>query len=275
MSKMTVSNETYRKKLSIVVVVLNDPEQLKETLLNIQKVDSEYLECLLIDGGSQDETLQVVEEFKDQISKIVSEPDDGIYDAMNKGIQVAKGEYINFMNAGDCFAEKNTMEKVLPYLDGKKDVVYGDSIADYGEFKVYKKSSSIDHLWKGMVFCHQSAFVKTDLMKKNLFDLRYLIGADYDFFCKLKSQNKTFLQLTYPIALYTASGMSNQNILTITREQLKISGNYSAFKSKRLLQFVYAYGLIGALSFFRRILPMKLYRTFVRLMGKGANKVGR
>ena len=114
-------------KVSIITVCFNAKEMLMTTLEDIRKQKYDNLEYIVIDGKSSDGTLDLVNNDQDIISKIVSEPDKGIYDAMNKGINIATGEWVIFMNAGDTFANENILTRVFKE-DDDADVIYGDVI---------------------------------------------------------------------------------------------------------------------------------------------------
>lgn len=114
-------------KISVVTVCYNAVKDIEKTILSVINQTYPNIEYIIIDGGSKDGTMDVVNRYKDKIDVIVSEPDKGIYDAMNKGIDRATGEWINFMNAGDCFMEEDTINKVFTKdIDECKSVLYGD-----------------------------------------------------------------------------------------------------------------------------------------------------
>ena len=146
--------------ITVVTVVYNGVEFLEKTILNVLGQDYPNIDYIIIDGGSTDGTLDIIRKYEDKISKWISEPDQGIYDAMNKGIKLATGEWINFMNAGDYFYEKETLYKVFggsERYDGV-DILYGNTEYDYLDFKVIKKAGSLKNLWKGMQFLSPELF---------------------------------------------------------------------------------------------------------------------
>ncbi len=167
-------------RVTVVTVVLNDPEGLQKTLMSIGEQTHGNLEYIVIDGGSGSETLNVIQENLDKIDTWLSEPDSGIYDAMNKGIDLATGDWINFMNAGDCFAAPDVVAAVFAQNFGDADFIYGHTHFLSGDFTGVVKAWDFDILWKTMIFTHQSSFTRSALLKKRRFNAKFKICGDYD-----------------------------------------------------------------------------------------------
>lgn len=167
--------------ISIVTVVFNDVANLQRTIDSIASQTYHNIEHIVIDGGSTDGTLDIIRR-NTSIDYWVSERDRGIYDAMNKGIRHASGAWINFMNSGDVFFDRTTVEAV--FLDSgilESELIYGDVEVDYGVFKKIKKAGPVGSLKAGMQFSHQSLFVRRSILEKQGFDLSYRTAADYNF----------------------------------------------------------------------------------------------
>lgn len=161
------------KNFSIITVTWNNAEGLTRTLDSIRHLRYEKKEVIVIDGASTDNTASVLDSNKDIITTYVSEKDNGIYNAMNKGITLASGDYIIFMNAGDCFADSDTLDIVNKYdgeilLGGSK---YGDSVR-----LVKEEMTLYDVISLGIN--HQSTYYKTEILKKYRFDERFKLLAD-------------------------------------------------------------------------------------------------
>ncbi len=166
--------------ITIVTVVLNDPDGLEKTINSVIEQSYENVEFLIIDGGSTDSTLKIIEKYEDMIDYWLSEPDKGIYDAMNKGIDYANGDWINFLNTADTFHEKSTLEKVFRNSRTDADFIYGHTYFLGGDFQGIVKAWDFDILWKTMIFTHQSLFTRSGVLKKRKFDINFRICADYD-----------------------------------------------------------------------------------------------
>ena len=196
-------------KLSIITIVLNDKQNIEKTIESVlsQGVEIEYI---IIDGGSTDGTLDVIERYREKINIFLSEKDDGIYNAMNKAIDLASGDWICFMNSGDMFYDSNVLKNVLQNFDDELDVVYGDWEVRYENKKrVLKADKNIENIWKGMIFSHQSCFVKKDILKQYKFNETNRITADYELFYTLYKANKRFKYISMIVASVSAGGLSD------------------------------------------------------------------
>ena len=200
----------YSIKLSIISVNLNNGEGLQKTIESIVSQTFTNYEYIIIDGGSTDGSKEIIKKYVNKITYWVSELDKGIYDAQNKGILEAKGEYIIFMNSGDYFFNR---EVVLNVFKNKpsEDVLYGDIIrvsTNKKETVKFPKIMSFTFFNK-VGLCPQSVFVKTHYHKKYMFDLSYKIFADRKFYMTLLFSMKKFKQLNQIICYYDANGFSN------------------------------------------------------------------
>ncbi|MCT7539702.1 glycosyltransferase [Aliarcobacter cryaerophilus] len=196
--------------ISIITVVFNGEKYLEDTIQSVINQTYGNVEYIIIDGGSTDATLDIIKKYEDKIDYWVSEKDRGIYDAMNKGIDVASGVWINFMNAGDSFYD----EKVLKNIFYRKsfeniDVIYGDHNVIYPSKTRIAKAGMIKNIWKGSQFCHQASFISSKVHKENKFNLSNRIGADFEFFYKLYSLGRSFRYIDLIIANYSAGGLSD------------------------------------------------------------------
>ena len=166
--------------ITIVTVVLNDPEGLEKTIKSVSEQTYENVEYVVIDGASEPPTLNVINNYEDRIDYWISEQDEGIFDAMNKGISLASGKWINFMNAGDYFHNKDVIANVFSQDYGDADFIYGHTYFLSGDFRGVVKAWDFDILWKTMIFTHQSVFTRKALLEKHKFDTTYKVCADYN-----------------------------------------------------------------------------------------------
>lgn len=173
------------KKISIITINYNNCDGLKQTIQSVMEQTSDDFEFIVIDGASSDGSKALIESYAHKVNFWVSEPDKGIYDAQNKGIQFAKGEYCLFLNSGDFLCDATVIEKVLQHqLD--KDIVYGDMKINWGNNSItpgkMPDSIDLDHMVKDTLW-HPVSFIKRELFQ-NLgnYNLNYTMVADYDFF---------------------------------------------------------------------------------------------
>lgn len=224
-------------KLSIITINLNNKAGLEKTINSVLKQDSKAFEYLVIDGGSTDGSAELLRAFDLQLSYWVSEPDAGIYSAMNKGARLAKGDYLLFLNSGDCLVSPETLTQALPHL-GKHDLVYGQLRYDREEGFTdasYPEVLSFSYL-KENYLPHPSTFIRRKLLlDSGLYQEEYKICADWVFFikavCKLDC---SYVFLKQPISIYNTTGLSAQASWqqTIEKErQQALEENFKLFLS--------------------------------------------
>lgn len=198
-------------KISIITVCLNEADALASTCDSIRSQRYPNLEWIVIDGVSTDGSLDLLRDYEDCITYLVSEPDDGIYDAMNKGIGLSSGDYLLFLNAGDKLADPDVLYSVKPYSD--VGIIYGDiEVTSNGTSEVLEFPQKLpeDFLIKKMM-PHQSSFIKKSLFYKyGLYDLSYKIAADYDFFVRILHVNRVkSMHCGALISIFCTGGVSN------------------------------------------------------------------
>ena len=178
-------------KISIITVTYNAASVLKRTLDSVKAQSWQQIEHLIIDGASKDETVSMAETYKAQCPYevvILSEPDKGLYDAMNKGLRLATGDYLVFLNAGDTLHAANTLETIVRSAQPLPGVLYGDTAItdEQGNFLHLRRLRPPKKLsWKsfrqGMLVCHQAFYALTDIAKNLPYDPRYRYSADVDW----------------------------------------------------------------------------------------------
>ena len=193
--------------ISVVTVVHNGEKHLKQTINSVIAQDYDNVEYIIIDGGSTDGTLDIIKKYEDQINYWVSEPDSGIYDAMNKGISLCTGDYIAFLNADDWYPENSIELVVNASIKLKPDYIFGDMDL-YNENVFVGKRKPYKYKY-GTPMGHQAFFVKTSLMKESPFDITYKMAADYDFMIKLIKTNHSCIQVNKSLANFRITGASS------------------------------------------------------------------
>ncbi len=210
-------------KFTIVTVTFNASHCIERTIQSVINQTYKNKEYFIIDGGSRDDTMSIVERYRSDISCCISEPDKGIYDAMNKGIKMATGDYLIFMNADDVFADSEVLQKVSVQINDDADVVYGNwrTITEYGVFA--NKPGQLSALNKKFVLCHQATFVKVSLLKQVPFDLQYKYAGDYDMLSSYYLSGKRFQYVDVEIAeILINSGATYNNFEKSVKEHYKI-----------------------------------------------------
>lgn len=207
-------------KLTIVTIALNNLIGLKKTVNSVLSQSYKDFEYIIIDGGSTDGTVDYLLSLTfNGIKK--SEPDEGIYNAMNKGINLSHGEYILFLNSCDTFVDSVVLSKVVPQLSGA-DIIYGDAIFWSGKKKRemhYPDKFTLYDFWKIYTPCHQATFIKTILLKENGgYDERYKIVADYRKWIELKMEGRSYRHLDVVVCNYMLDGISTVNLALHLKE---------------------------------------------------------
>lgn len=216
---------TIHPKISIITVVYNDKAGLELTAKSIiSQSQMKDLEWIIIDADSTDGTKEVISQYKEYTTYAISEPDNGIYDAMNKGIRLAKGEYILFINAGDALADKHVIEEVIKDpVFGSVDYISGNTYFTEGG-EIIGKHLSPEHITGAYFFCnslsHQSTLIKTKKIKETGYDTKYSITADAKFFFEdIIIRNASYYKSNIFISKYDVTGVSSNNANLTNRER--------------------------------------------------------
>jgi len=212
---------------SIVTVVKNNAEGLKETIESvINQVYKDY-EYILICGESEDKTYDVIDKYKKHFTKYIIEKDEGIYFAMNKGLLHCKGHYINFLNAGDTFYSEKTLQFINEMIEDSTDIFSGsiNSISTTGvkKLKSWKEQYHPDQY----MFCfHQTMFARKDIFKSIKFNTIYDVCADYDWTLQCYFNNYKFQYVDEPLVNFQEGGFSEKNRVKARIEELFIQSKY-------------------------------------------------
>ena len=215
--------------ISIVTVVLNDPAGLRFTAESIKKQSSSNFEWIIVDGASSDETLKEIIEVSNVSPVVISEKDYGIYDAMNKGIAFANGDYLIFMNAGDSLANQFVIKMLEHNLEKESvDVLLGGTYQNVNECVFYRPPKNIRFIKKGLPAFHQSTVYRKELLDMRKFNLDYTLLADYEWLAAQCLSGVTVGYLNEPLSNYHVGGLSytetNKKFLDMFSVKYKVLG---------------------------------------------------
>ena len=188
-------------KISVITVVYNNVSEIRDTIESFFSQSWEEKELIVIDGGSTDGTTNIIREYASRLAFWCSEPDDGIYDAMNKGINHATGDWINILNSGDVFCSSDSLKQTIEAAtDTKADIIYGNAIEDDGnKYDYIEAGDDISRLEYEAIFRHGCSLVKTEIQKKYLFDIsktkEYGFALDYNAIYRMYHDNYRFLKV--------------------------------------------------------------------------------
>ena len=216
-------------KVTVVTAVLNDAGHIEQTILSVISQTDIEIEYIIVDGGSKDGTLELIGKYKDKISLLISEPDRGVYDAMNKGIKYSTGDFVYFINSGDVLLNPSILSKIkLEELKERNAIIYGNVVVAYGNIEALEKPRPFFNSkmkFKGIGICHQSMFFPGELIRNEKYDLSYKIAADYDLVYRLWRKGTEFLYRDITIAKYDwGKGISSNpyKLLDVYRENARV-----------------------------------------------------
>ncbi|MCI5663284.1 MAG: glycosyltransferase [Mediterranea sp.] len=219
---------------SVITVCYNAGAVIEDTIQSVISQTYHHVEYIIIDGASTDKTYSIIHRYREHITRVVSEPDQGIYDAMNKGIALATGDYLCFLNAGDSFHEDDTLQQMVHTLrdtDELPDVLYGETqlVDREGHFVRMRRLSAPERLtWRsfrwGMLVCHQAFFAKRSLAEP--YDLRYRFSADFDWCIRVMKKARTLHPTHLVLIDYLQEGMTTRNHQASLRERFRIMAHH-------------------------------------------------
>lgn len=232
--------------MSIITICYNAKTEIERTMLSILNQTYLYIEYIVIDGGSKDGTVDVINRYKDRLSYFVSEPDKGIYDAMNKGVKVATGEWVLFINGGDALLCNDTLETFFASYEDKGEALITGNIRFLKNGMYLDKTPHIleQSLFEAMPMYHPSTFIRREVHAIILYDTKYRLSADYNFFLALLIKGYRYKYIPQIIAMFDYSqGASTDNLGKALLENISIVSSYGASKvvvnqyKKKLTQY--------------------------------------
>jgi len=225
---------------SIITVAYNASQWIERTIQSIISQSYPQIEYIIIDGNSTDGTLDIIKKYQSAISLFVSEPDKGLYDAMNKGLDLASGDYVWFINAGDMLGSENMVREIVDMLGNGNlpDVIYGETkIVDSQEKPLaMRRLKAPEKLsWKsfrmGMLVCHQSFIIKRTIAEQ--YDLQYRFSADYDWCIRCLKKANTVFNTHLVLSQFMEAGLSAANRKESLKERYRIMcGNYGTLSTQ-------------------------------------------
>ncbi|GHD53878.1 Glycosyltransferase involved in cell wall bisynthesis [Marinobacter persicus] len=232
--------------ITVITVVYNGAEFIEQTILSVIEQSYDNVEYIVIDGGSKDSTQDIIKRYEHAIDYWVSEPDSGIYSAMNKGIALASGEWLNFMNSGDRFFTKNSLSEI-PFDDlNDYEFIYGDKFQN----NEVVKSFPLEILRSGVIHaCHQSMFFRKNIETLDMlrYDERYRIYSDYDLVARFYRNECKFFYHRSPVSVFQGGGISSDVSSQKRKDKyLSVYSNFGVVGIFRALSYrIIAYRLLA------------------------------
>ncbi len=233
--------------LSVITIVYNNVNDIERTMLSVLSQTYRHIEYIVIDGRSTDGTLEIVKRYESRIAKLISEKDEGIYDAMNKGITAATGDYIIFMNSGDGFYDAGTVASVFASAPDA-DIYYGETemIDASGQSLGQRRHKAPEQFtWRsfnlGMSVSHQAIYIKRSLVEP--YDRRYALSADIDWIIRAAKKAKKIVNVNRYVAKYLIGGMSKKKHRQSLAERFDIMKRHYGLVPTIFNHFVIAFNL--------------------------------
>lgn len=198
--------------VSVITVVFNGEQTIEQTIKSLLAQSYNNIEYIIIDGGSTDGTLDIIRKYENNISYWISEPDKGIYDAMNKGVSLSNGKIVALLNADDYYSCSNSISLVVnSILFYENAIYYGDAIIQYDDLGIESLKKGMLDLTKGMTFSHQSMFVCKDVYEKNgLYNTNYKYAADFEFALRMYLLGIQYVYLPHPLVNFRYGASSDK-----------------------------------------------------------------
>jgi glycosyltransferase involved in cell wall biosynthesis len=235
--------------LSVITVVFNNSKDIERTMLSVLQQTYRNIEYIIIDGASTDGTIDIINKYQNQISHLISEPDKGIYDAMNKGLKLAKGDYVLFMNSGDEIYEKDTVQNVFNSFPNA-DIYYGETemlneqlISEGRRRHKSPEILTLKSFKYGMSVSHQAIYIKRSLTK--LYSPEYKLSSDIDWILSSIHQSNKIVNTKQYVAKYLMGGMSKKRHRESLLERYRIFRKYYGFIPNLFNHFIITFKLIG------------------------------
>ncbi len=246
---MSKNNQTL---VSIITVVYNGAKTLEQTIQSVIKQSYKNIEYIIIDGGSTDGTLDIIKKYEDQITLWVSEPDKGLYDAMNKGIRMASGELIGMINSDDWYELKAVEVVVKSYSNNlDKRIFHGNTYYLQGNLKSLRKfnPSNFKFLYYGMTYSHPSTFIHKEIYCSRLYDINFRTIADTHFFLhNFRHKPNVFHHIDAPVANFRVGGISSSLSLREYLAQSIKARKSVGFTSLEISLFVCVYTTVHIIN---------------------------
>ena len=244
-------------RISVITVVYNGEKHIGRTIESVLNQSYSPIEYIIVEGKSTDGTLKVIEGYTGNI-KLISEPDQGLYDAMNKGLEAATGDYVWFLNSGDQIYGTDTVERMVEGREGIPDIIYGGTMiidAAQNEVGDRRLKPPAQLTWKsfrqGMVVCHQSMVVKRELAPK--YNLEYRLSADIDWAIRASKKAGSIHNSHLVLSRFLEGGLTDHNIQAGLKERFRIMTRYYGLIPTILRHFLFGIRLTNFYLKNRRI----------------------
>ena len=262
-------------KITIITVVYNRKSTIEQTIWSVLYQTYKDIEYIIIDGGSNDGTVDIIKKYSDRINCWISEKDNGIYNAMNKGILKATGDYIEFLNSDDALVDEYVIENIVKKIKEKNmPDIFSSAIwlvNEKNKKQCLLKTLNIESLKKGKSIPHPGIFMKKNILKRYMFNEKYNIVSDFELLLRCALDNRIFYFENYPTVFFSDEGISSKYEDNKIKEHYSVLKKYLGLsiandflkgenKKKLLFKIKYWFNVIGVLSFLQKIKGWKEHK---------------
>lgn len=248
--------------ISIITVVYNGANTIERTILSVLEQAYLAIEYIIVDGGSTDGTVDIIKKYEDRITKWISEPDRGIYDAMNKGIAMASGDIIGLLNADD-FYDSGAVAIVSSYYREGMVVYHGDMRMQMYNGKSYVNPAplNLDRIKRGMIVNHPSTFVNKEVYSSlGFFSINYRIVGDWDYMVKCYLNGVQFVPIKHVLAVFSLGGVSSGISPKLLAEMHDVRKTHNIY---HFFDFYYYYDMFRFKLFGKNMFKLSLLRKWL------------
>jgi glycosyltransferase involved in cell wall biosynthesis len=271
---MAIMDNQQLPKVSVITVVCNGEKFIEKTIKSVISQDYPSIEYIIVDGDSQDNTNQIINNYREYLSQYVSEPDDGIYDAMNKGARLASGEWVLYMNAGDYFYNHQSLSHLQTLLNSDADVILAgveEVLVDDLQTRYFQRMPRpVSEIWRYMPTSHQATLARLSCQLKYGFDTSYVWCGDHDLLARMYRDGRKFVSENILFCVFDCNGDNVRDTMLFIRERYRLSkGLVPAYR--RWLQYGSEWmhcriwgKIVGVVKFFlpsRIILELRKWRS--------------
>ena len=214
-------------KVSIVTVVRNGEKFIEKTIQSVISQDYSSIQYIIVDGNSQDNTNKIISNYREYLSQYISEPDKGIYDAMNKGARLASGDWILYMNAGDYFYHSQSLIRIENLLNSNADVILAgveEVLVDDLETRHFQRMPKpISEIWRYMPTSHQAILVRLSCQQEYGFDTSYRWCGDHDLLARMYRDDKKFVTQNSLFCIFDCNSDNSRDIMLFIKERYRLS----------------------------------------------------
>ena len=255
---MTDASSDHSPAISVITINRNMAEALTRTIASVSCQDALSREYIVVDGASTDGSVEVIVRHSNVVDRWVSEPDRGIYDAMNKGVILARGDWVLFLNSGDVLAAPDTLSAILAAAEAGDDILYGKALVRYASGATHVANAlAPEELPFGMICSHQALLARRALLVEMPFRIGK-IRSDYEFLLRCRAGGRRFHRTGILIAISEAGGLSDRRRFSVLRETVSLLHRYGLVEPRTILYLARSFLWASLCACVKPLMPVSM-----------------